>query len=130
MVIVLAVVGTLLGITFARLHQAIDSSAVRSAAQDASTAFSYARSLAVTRRQAVAVRIDTTLGRLLVYAAGDTVVTRALADRYGVRLQCTRDSMAFDLRGLGYGAANLSVIFRRGTASETLYVARLGRIRR
>ncbi len=130
MVVVLVVIGVLLAITFPRLHLAADSAAVRSAAQDAATTFGYARRLAITRRQSVAVEIDSARGRVLIHAAGDTLLTRALADRYGVRLYGTRDSMAFDLRGLGYGAANLSVIFERGAASETLYVARLGRIRR
>jgi hypothetical protein len=37
--------------------------------------------------------------------------------------------MAFGASGLGYGAANLRVVVRRGAASETVYVSRLGRVR-
>jgi hypothetical protein len=47
-----------------------------------------------------------------------------------VRLSTSRDSIAFDVRGLGYGAANLTLVARRGSAAETLVVSRLGRVRR
>jgi hypothetical protein len=49
---------------------------------------------------------------------------------YGVRVTASRDSMAYDARGLGYGAANLSVVVHRGRVAETVYVSRLGRVRR
>jgi hypothetical protein len=37
--------------------------------------------------------------------------------------------MAFDARGLGVGAANLSLVARRGRFADTLFVSRLGRLR-
>jgi hypothetical protein len=46
-----------------------------------------------------------------------------------VSLGTTRDSIVFDARGLGYGAANLTLVARRGSAAETLVVSRLGRVR-
>jgi hypothetical protein len=33
------------------------------------------------------------------------------------------------VRGLGYGAANLTLVARRGRAAESLVVSRLGRLR-
>jgi hypothetical protein len=46
-----------------------------------------------------------------------------------VSLSTSRDSLAFDVRGLGYGAANLTLVARRGAAADTLVVSRLGRVR-
>ena len=40
---------------------------------------------------------------------------------FGIRLSASRDSMAFDARGVGMGAANLSLILRRGRAADTLF---------
>jgi hypothetical protein len=37
--------------------------------------------------------------------------------------------MAFDARGIGIGVANLSMVVRRGAATDTLFVSRLGRVR-
>jgi len=38
--------------------------------------------------------------------------------------------MAYAPNGLGYGASNLTVVLRRGSAAETIFVSRLGRVRR
>ena len=48
---------------------------------------------------------------------------------HGVSLSSTRDSITFDVRGLGWGAANLTLSVRRGAAAETLTVSRLGRVK-
>jgi prepilin-type N-terminal cleavage/methylation domain-containing protein len=128
--VTLAIIAALLGIAAPNVQRAVDGAAARGAVQDAAATYGYARRLAVVRRAAVAVRVDTTAHRIVVHAGTDTVVTRPLGARYGVRLRGTRDSMAFDARGLGYGSANLSLIIQRGLSTETLVVARLGRIRR
>ena len=130
LVVALALTATVLAIATPRLRLAMDHAALRAAAGDAATTFGYARRLAIARRGSVAVRIDSVRRRLILFSGPDTLLVRALGERYGVRLRGTRDSMAFDLRGLGYGAANLSLIMVRGAVAETLVVARLGRIRR
>jgi hypothetical protein len=77
----------------------------------------------------VAVVVDTVHG--VVRVSGERLVLeRGVQALYGVRLSATRDSMAYDARGLGYGAANLSIVAHRGRVAETLYVSRLGRVRR
>jgi hypothetical protein len=48
---------------------------------------------------------------------------------YGVRLEPSRDSMAYAPSGLGWGGANLRVVVRRGAAADTVVVSRLGRVR-
>jgi hypothetical protein len=50
--------------------------------------------------------------------AGVVLSRAALGHAHGVSLSSTRDSLAYDVRGLGYGAANLTLIARRGRAAD------------
>jgi hypothetical protein len=78
---------------------------------------------------AVAVFIDTVRGTLTANADSALALHRDLATLYGVRLRASRDSTAFDARGMGAGAANLSIIVGRGRAVDTVFLSRLGRVR-
>ena len=128
LLVVLLVVSIGLGFAFVRLGAAADRAAVRAAVSDAAGVFIGAREAAIYRRAPVAVHIDT-LSALLVTRA-DTVLLRQRDLRaFGVHLSASRDSMAFDGRGLGVGAANLSLVVRRGRAVDTLFLSRLGRVR-
>jgi hypothetical protein len=126
---VLAVIAALFAIALPRLREAGDRSSARAAVQEASALFSMARRSAITRRAGVAVVIDSITGSILVRSGALEIARQGLRARYGVRISATRDSMSYDPRGLGYGAANLSVVARRGLAAETLFVSRLGRTR-
>lgn len=128
LLVVLLIVSIVLGFAFVRLGAAADGAAVRAAVTEAVSVFIAARNAAIYRRAPVAVRIDTLDGTLVTRA--DTLVLRRRDLRtFGVRLSASRDSMAFDGRGLGVGAANLSLIVRRGRAVDTLFLSRLGRVR-
>ena len=127
---VAVVIGALAAIALPRLHEASDRFSCRAAIREGISLFSFARRSAMTRRAAVAVVIDTGRGAVIVRIGPAELARVGLRDRYGVRLRVTRDSMTYDPRGLGYGAANLTVIARRGRAAETLSVSRLGRTRR
>ena len=83
------------------------------------------RSLART-----AVILDSGSASLIVRAYADTISHRRLGSSHSVAFTTTRDSMAYAPNGLGYGASNLTVVLRRGSAAETLFVSRLGRVRR
>jgi hypothetical protein len=76
------------------------------------------------------VALDTAGGVARLVAEDGPLLARPLRDVYGVRLAANRDSMAYDGRGLGVGAANLSIVVRRGAVAETVVVSRLGRVRR
>lgn len=130
LIVVMVVAGVLLALALPRIADYGDRVAVRAAVGDLEEVFATARELALARRRGVAVRLDTTAGVARIEAAGEPPRERGLRLVYGVRLSASRDSMAYDGRGLGHGAANLRVVAQRGLASETLFVARLGRVRR
>lgn len=127
--IVLILLGVLLGIAFPRLQDAIARHAVAAGTRDIAHLLSAARQVAATRIDGAAVAFDTATGRVRLEVSGRSVQTLDLAARRGVRLRASRDSLAYDSRGLGVGAANLSVVVTRGRVADTLVVSRLGRVR-
>ena len=130
LVVVMIIVAALAVMALPRLRAAADRAAARAALQEAGSLFSFARRTAISRRSPVGVLIDTAAGAVIVRIGSNELARRGLRERYGVRLTSTRDSMAYDPRGPGYGAANLTVVAQRGRGAETLSVSRLGRVRR
>lgn len=126
---VLFIAGLLLGLAAVRLTEAIDGAAVRAAAGDIASALTTARTIAIYRRAPVAVVIDSVAAALVVREDTSVLFRRDLRSSYAVTLAASRDSTAFDARGLGLGAANLSVIVRRRKAIDTIFLSRLGRVR-
>jgi Tfp pilus assembly protein FimT len=129
LMVVLCVVAVLLAIAVPSAARVIDRITVRSVGEEIAAIFATARELAVVRRSAVSVLIDTTGATVRVRGEADLVLERRFGPTYGVRLSATRDAMTYDPRGLGYGAANLTLVARRGAAAETVLVSRLGRLR-
>ncbi|HET7631473.1 MAG TPA: GspH/FimT family pseudopilin [Gemmatimonadaceae bacterium] len=130
LVIVLAMTGLLLGIVGPPAAAMMDRAAVRAAGDDLVTWFARARREALARRRPVWLVLDTLHRRALLRVPGVGTRTRPLGSIYGVTLSVTRDSMAYDARGFGYGAANLTVVLSRGRVNESVIVSRLGRVRR
>lgn len=129
LILVLAVSGIVGALGLSQVHHWMDRIATHSAVAEASLAVGRAREAAMAEHAIVALRIDTVAGTVALFARGERLATYALGHQHGVRLSATRDSIAFDVRGLGYGAANMSLTVRRGAAVETLFVSRLGRTR-
>lgn len=111
------------------LARQLDRLAVRNAVAEAAGALARARDEAISRHEVVAVRIDTGSGDVVLRAGVERIARHALGHAHGVILSTTRDSLSFDVRGLGRGAANLTLVARRGQAADTLVVSRLGRVR-
>lgn len=128
--VVVVLAGILLALAVSRFSAYADRLAVRGAVGEAVSVFAAAREQALARRTDVAIVVDTALGAMRVSSRGTGLLSRELRAVYGVRLVATRDSMVYDARGLGHGAANLRLVARRGAASDTLFVSRLGRVRR
>jgi Tfp pilus assembly protein FimT len=129
LVAVLVVTAILLGIAVPRMRASAERTAVRGAVSEVLATLSAARQLAVSRGGGVAVRLGRQDTSIHVIGDGDTLLTRRLGNVFGVTLHSTRDSLAYDARGLGLGAANLTITVLRGTTADTVVVSRLGRVR-
>ena len=129
LVIVVTITGLAMAIAIPRGRRLLDRLAVRSAAGDVLATLGYARSIALSGGARVAVHVDSTTGTIRVRQGTTVLLSRGIAHAHGVRVTATRDSMVYDPRGLGRGAANLSLVVRRGAARETVFVSRLGRVR-
>jgi prepilin-type N-terminal cleavage/methylation domain-containing protein len=129
LVVVLAMAGILVAIAIPRLGAAVDRAATRGAAADLTALFAAARDRAIASGSATAVSIATSTRTVSVRTRGAVRLSRPIGALYGVSLAANRDSMTYDPRGIGFGAANLSIVVRRGRAADTLAVSRLGRVR-
>lgn len=124
---VMAIAAIAAAVALPRLGRARDRLQVRGAVQTIGAAHAAARTLATVRGQRAVV--STRAGVLAVRVGADTITRADLAARYGVRISATRDTVAYAPTGLGYGAANTSVVVTRGAAADTVLVSRLGRAR-
>ena len=129
LVLVMLIIGLTTLIGLRQLHVYLDRIATRDAVRAAGGVVERARDEAIALHTPVSVRIDTISATLELLARGLALGKTPLGDIHGVALSTTRDSITFDVRGLGYGAANLTLVARRGRATDTLVVSRLGRVR-
>jgi Tfp pilus assembly protein FimT len=125
---VLALAAILLAITVVSGARLLDAMAVSAASQELVDLVAGARDAAFATQRRTAVRFDAPEGRVLVHAESDTIARTVLTA--GIRLEATRDSMAYAPSGLGYGAANLRLIVSRGRSADTITISRLGRVSR
>lgn len=129
LVLVVAIIGLTSLVGMRQLHLYLDRVATRDAVRAAGGVVARARDEAVALHTPVSVRIDTTSATLELLSRNAPFARAALGEVHGVALSTTRAAITFDVRGLGYGAANLTLVARRGRAADTLVVSRLGRVR-
>ena len=127
--IVLTILGILAAIAIPRARRMLDRVRVSAATAEAVAVFAVARHSAIRQARLATVSIDAAAGAMLVRLGSDTAHHRHLARSFGVSLTSTQDSMTYHPTGVGYGAANLSLVIRRGHAADTVVVSRLGRVR-
>src|SRR3954447_15035677 len=127
--LVLAIIGLTMLVASRQLVVFLDRTAARAAVAEAATVVVRARDEAMAQHAMTSVWFDTVGAALELRARGARVARAALGHAHGVTVSANRDSLAFDVRGLGYGAANGTMVARRGSAAETLVVSRLGRVR-
>ena len=130
LILVLTIAGILGAIAVTRTAMLRDRISVRSAATETLATFALARRWSLSRASRTAITFDTSSASITVRSFSDTIARRRLGSSHGVTLSASRDSMAYAPNGLGYGASNLTVLLRRGAAAETIFVSRLGRVRR
>ena len=107
----------------------LDSIHVNGAVVEITSLFGAARHLAIARSAQASVEIDTANRVIRLLSGGETIREREIGRVHDVRLSATRLRMTYAATGMGYGAANLSVVVRRNGSVDTVFVSRLGRVR-
>jgi prepilin-type N-terminal cleavage/methylation domain-containing protein len=128
-IVTICVLSILSAIAIPWAGEVLDRVRVRSAATEIQSVFGAARHIAIARAAQATVDIDTAARSIAVSVGRDTVRKRELGIAHDVQLSATRTRMSYSATGVGYGAANLSVVVRRNRAVDTVFVSRLGRVR-
>lgn len=131
LVLVLTLVGLVTLVAMPRVAGLLDRMAVRSVVGETVSFYQTARFASLVRSAAVRVQF----GQEQLVAAyeldRDSVfLVRPGPGQDGVALSGTRLVTRLHANGLGAGAANLTLTFRRGNYQETLTLSRLGRVKR
>jgi prepilin-type N-terminal cleavage/methylation domain-containing protein len=127
--IVLAIASVLFAIGLPRAWIFVDRIEVRGAVTEIESLFSLARHAAIARGSQASLDIDPATRTITVRSGADTLRTRDVGEAHGVTLSTNRTSITYSAIGVGYGAANFSLIVSRNRASDTIVVSRLGRVR-
>jgi len=127
--ITLCIIGILSAIAVPGAGRLLDSIRVNGAVTEIGSLFGAARQLAIARSRQTSVEIDTADRVIRVTSGTDTLRKREIGRAHDVRLSATRLRMSYAATGVGYGAANLSVVVRRNGSVDTVFVSRLGRVR-
>ena len=127
--ITLCIMSILSAIAVPGAARLLDSIRVNGAVVEIGSMFGTARHLAISRSRQTSVEIDTSARIIRVTGNGLTLRERDIGRAHDVNLSATRVRMAYSPTGMGYGAANLSVVVRRNGSVDTIFVSRLGRVR-
>ena len=128
-VMVIALSAILCAIAIPRAQSLLDRIELRGAVTEIEMMFALARHAAIARASQVTLDIDLQR-RVVSVRQGSTVIrSRAVGSSHGVDLAANRTSITYAANGVGYGAANLSLIVSRSGLVDTIVVSRLGRVR-
>lgn len=125
----LGIVALLAAVALPRAAGFLDAIKVRGAVTEIDALFSTARHVAIARAAQTSLEIDPGRGVMLVRVGRDTLEKRDLLESQGVTLRTARTTVTYSPTGIGYGAANLTLIVARNLSADTIYVSRLGRVR-
>ncbi|MEO7822950.1 MAG: prepilin-type N-terminal cleavage/methylation domain-containing protein [Gemmatimonadaceae bacterium] len=127
--ITLCIMSILSAIAVPGAGRLLDSIHVNGAVVEITSLFGAARHVAIARSAQASVEIDTANRVIRLLSGGETIREREIGRVHDVRLSATRLRMTYAATGMGYGAANLSVVVRRNGSVDTVFVSRLGRVR-
>lgn len=127
--LVLALSSALAAIALPRAWSFIDRVEVRGAVTEIESMFSLARHTAIARGAQIALDIDAGRKIVSIRSGTETISTREVGLAHGIYLSTNRTGITYSPIGVGYGAANFSMIVSRGRAVDTVVVSRLGRVR-
>jgi prepilin-type N-terminal cleavage/methylation domain-containing protein len=129
LVLVLALLGLLLGIALPSLSSALDRVEVRASAAHIAAAHARARLMAITQSRVLVLTVDA--ARLSIHVRGNT--TPVWSDRgpalNRVSLTGPARTFTFSPEGFSLGLSNATLRLSRGSATRTVIVSRLGRVR-
>ena len=125
----IALASAIFAITLPRASAFIDNIEVRGAVTEIQSMFSLARHVAIARGTQVSLDIDAGSGTISVRAGSEPVRSRSIGAAHRVSVSANRTSITYSPIGVGYGAANLSLVVSRNRAADTVVVSRLGRVR-
>ena len=127
--LVICILAILSAIAMPATGRLLDRIRVRAAVTEIESLFGTARHAAIARAMLTSVAIDAASQTMSVTIGGDTLRQARVGIEHGVEVAANRNSMAYSPTGVGYGAANLSVVVRKSSAADTIVVSRLGRVR-
>jgi prepilin-type N-terminal cleavage/methylation domain-containing protein len=129
LMLVIAVAGLLLGIALPRLSGAMDRIEVASQANHLVAAHQRARIMAVTHGQVLVLTVDS--ANLVIRQRGQAspVWAEEGPAAAGVALEGPARQFTFSPVGLTLGFSNATLRLSRGSASRTIVISRLGRVR-
>ena len=130
-VVVVAIVGTLVGLLLPRWGPVRDGLAVDRATREVASFYHRARYAAILRAQPVRIEFGAESLRAVYEGVRDsTFLVHPGPARLGVGLDASRVVIRIGPNGIGYGAANTRLVLSRGAAADTLTTSRLGRLKR
>ncbi len=132
LVIVIVILAALAGVGLPRVRAALDYAAADAAAREITTALAVARQSAI--RQGVRARLvigaDSLRAELWDGARWQPAVRWPGPAAHRVSVQVSNPVVTYAPNGVGWGAANTTVILRRGSQIETITTSRVGRVKR
>lgn len=127
--LVIALSSALAAISLPRAWSFIDRIEVRGAVTEVESMFSLARHTAIARGSQVSLDIDAARNIVSIRSGTEILRVREIGLAHGVSLSANRTGITYSPIGVGYGAANFSLIVSRRQAVDTIVVSRLGRVR-
>ena len=127
--VVLVVISVLCALTLPRAGGFIDRIEVRGAVTEIESLFSLARHVAIAHGAQSVLDIDTSTGLFSIRVGAERIQSRKVGAAHGVTISSPRTSMTYSPIGVGYGAANFTMLVSRNAAVDTIVISRLGRVR-
>ncbi len=129
LIVVIAIASALMAIVVPRSSRFLDRIEVSGAVTEIESLFFLARHAAIARGTQVTLDIDNVGGTVSLRAGNELIQSRPVGAAHKVTLYANRTSIVYSATGVGYGAANLSLIVARNRVVDTIVVSRLGRVR-
>ena len=129
LVVAVTLASGMMAVVFPRAGGFIDRIEVRGAVAEIEALFSLARHAAISRGAQAVLEIDPGSGVISIRAGAEQIRRREVGEAHGVRLSTNRTSMTYSPIGVGYGAANFSLVVSRNSVADTVIISRLGRVR-